>query len=276
MMKFAVAGLVVVAMALAAAAQQSAYPPGQGQQAPAQPSYTAGQGQQAPGAAKLYGGAGTAGPVQPSYTAGQGQQSQAQDKEGAKKFIQDAVQESNFEIQLGEYVAGKAQDPQVQQMARQLVQDHQQIKQQAQQAAQSLGADTSKELNDWQRAVLDEVKQRQGQDLEREFLFMQVGLHQMDLLKNQYQSTQGQNPQAQQLARQAIPILQRHLQQGEQLARQFAGVSSQGQVYGIGQASDESKMQQKQQSSQVEKEPYSQDAQQRSQDAQDQQPGKQE
>lgn len=170
---------------------------------------------------------------------GQDQMTQ-QPTAGAQRFIKEALQDQNFEIQAAQQVAQQAQDPQVKQFAQQLVQDHQQLKQQLQPIAQQMGIKHTDEPSKWQREMLDQTRQLQGRQLERDFVFDQVGLHQMDLLKTQYQATHSQDPQVRQAAQQAIPVLQRHLQLAQQLAARYTGGGmgmgmsqwGQGQVYG--------------------------------------------
>src|SRR5581483_7954461 len=62
-----------------------------------------------------------------------------EDKPHEQHFIQMASSDNNFEIQLGQMVAQKAQDQRVKELAQRIVQDHQKAEQQLKQVAQQMG-----------------------------------------------------------------------------------------------------------------------------------------
>jgi len=99
-----------------------------------------------------------------------------------REFAREAASGNALEIQTGQFVASHAQDAQIKQFAQTLVQDHQKAQQQLKQAAQQMGVTLNDDLNPVHRAMLQELQQKQGKDLERAFVFSAVGDHAKDIL----------------------------------------------------------------------------------------------
>ena len=142
-----------------------------------------------------------------------------------QKFIKEASSGNNFEIQLSQYVEQHTQDQQVKQLAQQLIKDHQQAEQQLKQVAQSMGAQTQDELMPAQRAKLEEMQQKQGDELDRAYLFCNVGDHHKDILMYSWAERNAQNPQLKQYIEQTVPHLREHLQQTDQAVAQVTGIN---------------------------------------------------
>jgi len=150
-----------------------------------------------------------------------GHQEEQQGPEHLQKSIRHAASDNQFEIQVGQMVQERAQNPQVKQLAQRLVQDHQRAQQQLQQVAQQANVTISDQLMPVQQAMLQEMQQKQGQELERAFTFHQVGGHEKDILMAQWAASHEQNQQFQQYARQQIPVLEEHLKMARMAAGQF-------------------------------------------------------
>jgi len=141
-----------------------------------------------------------------------------------RDFARDAASGNALEIQTGQFVAAHAQDSQIKQFAQTLVQDHTKAQQQLKQAAQQMGVTLNDELNPVHRAMLQELQQKQGKDLERAFVFGAVGDHAKDVLEYSWASQTLQDAQLKQYAAQNIQTLQKHSQTAEDLARSVIGV----------------------------------------------------
>ena len=154
----------------------------------------------------------------------QAQQLPQQEEQGpqhVQKCIREASSDNLYEIQAGQFIEQRAQDPQVKQLAQKLIQDHQQAEQQLQQAAQQLGIQVSQQLSPVHQAKLQELEQKQGPALERTFVFGTVGGHETDILTAQWQAEHEQAPQLKQYAQQQIPVLEEHLRMARQVADQW-------------------------------------------------------
>jgi len=150
-----------------------------------------------------------------------GGQEQAGSQNMDQEFVKSAAADNLFEIRLGEFIQQRVQDPQIKQFAQMLVQDHQQAQQQLKQAAQQAQIQVSEDLPQAKQAMLQEMQQKQGTDLETCFVFDQVGDHHKDLLKARYEAEKAQQPQIKQYAEQSVSTLRKHLREAEKLAERF-------------------------------------------------------
>jgi len=145
--------------------------------------------------------------------------------EEQRDFVREAASGNTMEIQAGQFVAEHTQNPQVKQFAQTLVQDHQKAQQQLKQAAQQASVQiTADEITPVHKAMIQELQQKNGKDLDRAFIFGAVGDHRKDILAYSYASQNLQNAQLKQYATQNLAVLQKHYQEAEDLARTVTGV----------------------------------------------------
>lgn len=170
------------------------------------------------GAAQQSGSSETSGAQQAGANQAGGQQENQQQEQ---QFIRHASSDNNFEVQAGQFIEQKAQNPQVKQLAQRIVQDHQRAEQQLRQVAQQMGVNLSQQLNPVHQAMLQELQKMQGQALETNFAFSQVGDHEKDILSYLYQEEHATSPQLKQYVQQTTPTLREHLQLAQQAADQF-------------------------------------------------------
>jgi putative membrane protein len=136
-----------------------------------------------------------------------------------QKFVECAATMDQFEIQAAKLAERQAQDDQIKQFARQIVQDHQQSSQALQQAAQQAGVHVSQQLKPVQQAMLQDLQQMQGEDFDRAWLYGNVAGHTIAVLKYRDAAKECQNEQLKQFAQQTLPKLQQHLQHAQELAQ---------------------------------------------------------
>jgi len=138
-----------------------------------------------------------------------------------RMFAKHAASDNAYEIQLAQYVDQQAKNPQVKELAQQMIQDHQQAKQQLEQIAKGMNVQLSTDLEPWQQAKLDAMRQKHGEHLERAFAFGEVGDHHTAILNFQYEAQRGQNAQLKNFAQQTIPALEKHLRLAEDASAQW-------------------------------------------------------
>ena len=152
----------------------------------------------------------------------QQQQAQQQDPQmEQQEYVRHCASDNQFEIQASQFVEQRTQDQQIKQVAQRFAQDHQRAQQQLQQVAQQLNIQITDQLLPVQQAKLEELQKKQGQSLDREFVFGQVADHHKDILENEYQSAHAENPQIKQFAQQQVPVLREHLRLAMQAAEQY-------------------------------------------------------
>jgi len=140
------------------------------------------------------------------------------DQQFEQDFVKHAYSGNLFEVQLGQLVNDKAQDPQIKRIAQRLVDDHRQANDQLKQVAQQMNVQVSDELMPVHQAKLQHFQQKQGNQLELGFLFSQIGHHTAELLEYQFVAQNAQNPQLKQYAAQCVPKLRDHAQMLLQIA----------------------------------------------------------
>ena len=148
------------------------------------------------------------------------------DQQFEQDWIKHAMSGNQFEIQLGQLVSQKAQDPQVKQFAQRLVQDHQKAADQLRQVAQQMNVQASDDLMPAHQAKLQEFQQKDAKQLELAFIFDQVGHHTKDVLEYQFVAQNAQSPQLKQFAQQAVPHLRQHLQAAISIAPVSGGLDA--------------------------------------------------
>ena len=147
-----------------------------------------------------------------SARAGQGQNTD-------QKFVECAAGMDQFEIQAAKLAERQAEDDQIKQFARQIIQDHQQSSQALQQAAQQAGIQVSQQLKPVQQAMLQDLQQLQGRDFDRAWLYGNVAGHTIAVLKFRDAAKESQNEQLKEFAQQTLPKLQQHLQKAQEMAQ---------------------------------------------------------
>ncbi len=163
----------------------------------------------------------------------QSQQGQAEAQNPTQRYLSMQASANLLETQLGQLVAQKATDPQIKQLAQTTSQDHQQANQQLQQVAQQIGETVPQKMNQVDQAIFNQLSQLPPDQLQRQYAFYQVASHQANLLANQYEANNAQNPQIKQFAQQMTSKLQQHLQMAQQVAQaQISGIGGQAQPAG--------------------------------------------
>lgn len=153
----------------------------------------------------------------PAAAGGSGSQSKKdatkEDKlaRGDRKFVEEALADGMFEVQVGQLAASKATDPQVKAFGEQLVKDHTAANQELQQIASKHQVDMPKELPRKQRNKLQDLQKKSGAEFDREFV-KEVGLdaHEDDVKKFQKASKDVKAPDLKAWVDKTLPTLQEH------------------------------------------------------------------
>src|SRR5690606_4215830 len=144
---------------------------------------------------------------------------------------------------LGQQTGQVPNQQQILQFAQTIEQDHQQAIQQLRQVAQQVGVEISEtpELSPVHRAKLDELREKQGEELARAWVFGQVAGHTYAILEYSWASQNAPSREIQQHAQQALPKLQQHAQMTAPVAYQMADIQGgQSDRDGSGQGQDRS------------------------------------
>ncbi|HET9715743.1 MAG TPA: DUF4142 domain-containing protein [Pseudolabrys sp.] len=143
-----------------------------------------------------------------------------QDKadKATRRFIKDAVQGDLTEVNMGKLAQEKGQSEAVKEYGAMLVQDHGSHLSKVQEMASELGVSAPKSLNAEQKADYAKLKALSGASFDRAFARAMVSDHKKDI--KEYQKEASKNDAAGQLAKQTLPVLQKHLEHAQQLTSQ--------------------------------------------------------
>jgi putative membrane protein len=138
-------------------------------------------------------------------------------------FIRDAVNGSSLEIRLGTLAQEKGSSSGVKEFARRTVADHTRMRDQWRELAGRNEVNTTLSLDPAAEEAATRMATLSGADFDRAYLSQTVSAHQADIAKFQQASQSADAPDVRQLAANALPVLERHLSQAQQLASRVDG-----------------------------------------------------
>src|SRR5215472_15469787 len=147
----------------------------------------------------------------------------AQTKQGDKdsqKFITAAIQGDIAEVDVGKLAQEKGQSDAVKQYGAMLVKDHGDHKTKAEQVAGELGVTPPTGSGIGAKATYAKLKILSGASFDRSFAKSMVKDHQEDNKKYRQEATK--RNAAGRLAKETLPVLQKHLQAAQSLEKQTA------------------------------------------------------
>jgi len=136
----------------------------------------------------------------------------------SKAFIKTAIQGNNAEIGLGKLALNKGQSNAVKQFGQTVVTDHQKANEEAKTAANAVGVKPP-DATLVTIGTLLKLQAQSGNAFDRSFIEAMVSDHRKDI--KEYQEQSGKNDAVGQYAKRALPTLQKHLQEAEQIQQQL-------------------------------------------------------
>jgi putative membrane protein len=153
-------------------------------------------------------------------------------------WMQAAHQGNLAEIAAGQAAQQSATSPQIKQLGAMFVQDHTRLDGQLTQAAQKLGVALPSAPSPGQQQQLSIVREKTGQAFDAAWTSSQLAAHITTLAATQREIQNGSDATVLGLARAATPVVQHHLTELQNLARQMGGPTSVNGGTG-GQAADD-------------------------------------
>jgi predicted outer membrane protein len=130
--------------------------------------------------------------------------------------------------QVGQRQTGmQGQEQQLAQAAQTIMRDHEQAQQALRQAAERAGVQISEtpELSPVHQAKLEELREKQGDEFKRHWVFANMGGHTHAILEYTWAQQKG-TPEIKEYAGQVLPKLQQHAQHLAPIAYQIAGIEN--------------------------------------------------
>ena len=130
-----------------------------------------------------------------------------------KDFVQAAAQSDQYEILAGRVAVVESHDPRIRAFAQDMIQDHTKTSQALEQAAMASGLSPPPPgLSDDGSKFLNQLQSLRGLEFDKAYMTQQVLAHTQALVVEQSYVTGGSDPNIQQVARSAVPIIQHHLE----------------------------------------------------------------
>src|SRR5215831_17480040 len=138
----------------------------------------------------------------------------------SQKFIKAAIQGDIAEVDIGKLAQEKGQSDAVKQYGAMLVKDHGDHKSKAEQVASELGVEPPTGSSIMQKATYAKLKLLSGAMFDRSFAKSMVKDHEEDI--KEYKKETAKDDAAGRLAKDTLPVLQKHLQAAQSLEKQTA------------------------------------------------------
>lgn len=138
----------------------------------------------------------------------------------SQKFISSAIQGDMAEVEVGKLAQEKGQSEAVKQFGAMLMKDHGEHKTKAEKAASELGVKPPTGPSISQKATYAKLKILSGASFDKSFATAMVKDHQQDI--KEYQEEAPKDDAAGKLAKETLPVLQKHLQTAQSLEKQTA------------------------------------------------------
>jgi putative membrane protein len=134
----------------------------------------------------------------------------------AAGYVQMAGASDAYEIQSSQLAVEKGQGDEVKMFAQHMIEDHQMTTQNLTTAAEAAGiTPPPPQLNPMQQDMISQLEAATGEEFDRTYLQQQRQAHEMALALHQNFASNGDNPQLQEVANQAVPIVQGHIDELE-------------------------------------------------------------
>ncbi len=133
-------------------------------------------------------------------------------KMDSNKFLTQAAQGGKAEVKLSQLALQKADNQDVKQFAQRMIDDHTKMNQQVSDMASQKNITLPDTPSRAQQAEYNKLSKLSGKKFDKEFMSYNVKDHTKDVRDFRKQAAQGTDPDVKQMAAQAVPELQGHLQ----------------------------------------------------------------
>ena len=135
-----------------------------------------------------------------------------------QKFMKNAAQGGEAEVQLGQLAVEKAASPDVKAFGQRMVDDHTKANDQLKQVASQLGVTLPSQPNAQDSAEKARLEKMSGAQFDKAYMNYMVSDHKKDVADFQKAASHATNPEVKNFAETTLPTLQSHLQEAESIA----------------------------------------------------------
>ena len=131
------------------------------------------------------------------------------------KFVQDAAQGGQTEVQLGQMASEKATSPAVRDFGTRMAQDHQKANDELNRILTEKGITVPTSTAKTTR-MSDRLQNLNGADFDRAYMKDAVKDHKKDLAEFKNEAANGRDPEIRTFAAQTVPVLEEHLKMAQE------------------------------------------------------------
>ncbi len=136
-----------------------------------------------------------------------------------QNFVTQAAQDGMGEVAIAKLAEQKATDPQVKNLAKKLLDDHNKADDQLKDIASKQNITLPSDMSQQDKDRVDRMSKLSGKQFDDAFLKEQVKDHQKDIRAFQNEANNGQDPQLKQWAQNNLSVLRDHLKMTQNLAK---------------------------------------------------------
>ena len=152
-----------------------------------------------------------------------------------RDFVSRTLQSGMAEIQLGQLAVEKSSSEDVKEFSRKMVEDHETIDDQMEWAAQHMGIRLHSGFSKKNKELIAKLQGLSGTEFDNAYIVAMVKDHKNDEAEFRERDLQSQNPNLKRLVQVESPLIERHLQTIEQIARTHHLMDEKGKLMCAGQ-----------------------------------------
>jgi putative membrane protein len=135
-----------------------------------------------------------------------------------QKFMKEAAQGGEAEVQLGQLAEQKAESPDVKAFGQRMVDDHTKANDQLKQVASEKGVTLPSQPDAKDKAEKARLEKMSGAQFDKAYMNYMVADHKKDVADFKKEAAHANDPEVKNFAQTTLPTLESHLQQAESIA----------------------------------------------------------
>lgn len=179
-----------------------------------------------PSSAKGSGSAATSGTMDKGAGTGAAKSSDAKLSGGERRFVETAARHGMAEVQLGKMAQDKAQDAQVKDFGRRMVEDHGKANDQLKSLASAKGVTLPTEPDAAHKRLADRLAKLSGAEFDHAYMKEMVDDHQKDVKEFRDMARSAKDAEVKAFASANLPVLEEHLKMAQALQKGGASASA--------------------------------------------------
>jgi len=139
-----------------------------------------------------------------------------------RKFVMEALEGGQMEVELGKLAEQKATNDAVRKFGERMATDHEKAGQELQELAASKGITAPSKSAEKDKAASERLSKASGAAFDREYVTMMVADHEKDVAEFKKMSREAKDPELKAWAVKTLPTLETHLKMIRQIQKQVA------------------------------------------------------